>query len=226
MGERVQLLELIERVRVEASFSTNAAHGVQQRPHIIGLLNRVQRGLAASTDWDELDTHAVVSLQAGKWIYDIPNAMNFEKMRLLYARDGDEFFEVEKGFGPREFAAYDPTQDERSWPVQRWRLNSDSHKSFDVWPMPDRAAKLDVLGQKIPAALVNDDDFSTLDGDVLALRVAAHLLAKSSPQEARIKLDDAERRLISLRSDQSSNKGQNVVLGGGLRRQFVNPGLR
>jgi hypothetical protein len=223
MVELVQLGELIERVRVEQGVSLNPAHSVQQRGHIVGLLNRIQRDIASDSDWDVLDAHVTVDMLPGVWTYDIPNVMNFEKMRLLYVRDGASIHEIKKGFGPVQFVQSDPTAGAMDWPVRRWRLAASSIHSIDLWPAPDRAAKLEILGQKIPTRMSDDEDFSSLDADVLALRAAANMLAKTDPSTARVKLDAADRRIISLRADQSSNKGEDIVLGGGLRGQFRNP---
>ena len=225
MAELIALSELILRVQTEASLSQNAAHIINMRPTIIGLLNRAQRDLAANTDWDELETHQIVPTVAGDFTYDIPNVLNYEKIREVWHRSADgDLTEMKLGFGPEQFAILSPTDDERSTPVTRWRLSTTSVSSFDVWPLPSIAGNIDFVGQKVLTRLVDDADICQLDADVLSLRTAAALLAKNSPADARLKLDDAQRRIVSLRSDQSSSKGDAIVYGGGLRRQFVNAG--
>ena len=224
MAEVAQLSELIQRVRIEAKLALGATFGIANRLHIIGLLNRIQRDLAANRDWDELNTHIVVPTVAGTDTYSIPNAMNFEGMEQLYAREGETLTKMVLGFGPREFAVMDPTA-ENSWPITRWRLSPLSVSDFEVWPNPSLVGFIDIEGQKKPALMVDDSDFCTLDADVLVLRVAGQLLAKSSPREADLKFANADRAILSLGARQGATKGEDITLGGGLRRQFVNPGL-
>ena len=225
MAEVAQLSELIERVQIEASLALGAAFGKAQRVHIIGLLNRVQRDLARDRDWDELKTHIVIPTVIGTKTYSIPNTMNYEGMETLHARDGTDLHKIELGFGPRELAAIDPATT-NSWPIHAWRLSPLSVSDFEVWPNPDRVASIDIEGQKKPALLVDDDDFCTLDADVLALRVAGQLLAKSSPREADLKFANADRAILSLQARQGATKDENINLGGGLRRQHVDQGVR
>ena len=224
MGEVAQLSELIDRVRIEASLALGATFGTSQRLHIIGLLNRVQRDLARNRDWDELNTHVVVPTVIGTYTYSIPNTMNFEGMATLRARDGTSLTKMTLGFGPEEFAAIDPATT-NDWPIRKWRLSPLSVSDFEVWPNPSLVGSIDIEGQKKPALLVDDDDLCTLDADVLVLRVAGQLLAKSSPREADLKFANADRAILSLMARQGATKGENITLGGGLRRQSVNPGL-
>ena len=225
MGEVAQLSELIERVQIEASLALGATFGISQRTHIIGLLNRVQRDLARDRDWDELKTHVVIPTVIGTDTYSIPNTMNFEGMETLHSRDGTSLVKMKLGFGPRELASIDPDTT-NEWPITRWRLSPLSVSDFEVWPNPSLVGSIDIEGQKKPALLVDDADFCTLDADVLALRVAGQLLAKSSPREADLKFANADRAILSLLARQGATKGESITLGGGLRRQFVDQGLR
>ncbi len=224
MAEIAQLSELIDRVRIEASLALGATFGIAQRLHIIGLLNRIQRDLARDRDWDELHTHVVIPTVIGTFTYSIPNTMNYEGMEKLTSRDGTSLKKMKLGFGPQEFAKIDPATT-NSWPIERWRLSPLSVSDFEVWPNPDKVASIDIEGQKKPALLVDDADSCTLDADVLVLRVAGHLLAKSSPREADLKFANSDRAILSLLARQGATKDENITLGGGLRRQHVDQGL-
>ena len=84
-----------------------------------------------------------------------------------------------------------------------------------VWPIPDRAATLRLTGRRTARRLLDDNDLSELDGNLLVLFAASDLLARQGSEDAQLALGKAQRLLRQILVRQDSDKDRPFIIGGG-----------
>jgi hypothetical protein len=218
MARNQTLLTLLQDLRSELRLSGNPAHNSSVRDSHVRLLQRVQESLWEELDWPFLRVERFMAVQAGQRFYDPPADMSLDRVEDIYFKDGDIWHRVQNGIFEMNYNAWDSRLDERSWPVERWRVYEDLQ--VELWPIPaengDPATQHGFLkfeGIRKLRPLVADDDRADLDDQLIVLYAAAELLAARGAEDAPIKLAAAERRKRSLTA--SFTKIKTFSLGGG-----------
>lgn len=178
MPEKRQLGQLVTDLRHLVKQSANTAHGQGYRDHLVYHLQFAQRTLYNNKDWPYLVGWFSKPLVAGSTLYDPPANINVDRIfasQVTVEYDG-AFFDLQRGITKsRDHASFDPDDDERSEPAQRWDIrNTAGAVQIEIWPEPvsDNTQTLWVKGVRTLDNFVNDSDQSTLDGDLIALQAA------------------------------------------------------
>lgn len=199
-----KLSSLVRQLRAEARLSTSSSTGLEADEYLVQLIRRTYETLWEDWDWEHSQlTRAAgeITLVAGTYRYDIPADAYYEGIRSVWGQDsGGQWRELLYGIGLAEMNAHDSDADERADPVQRWVAYDQGTKTqIEVWPIPESAGKIAVVGKKKPNVLKDGDAIVNLDDIVVVLFAAAEVLAESKPKEAQLKADAARARLLQLR---------------------------
>ena len=211
----VQLQVMVNDLKLEAGYSTLAAHGVNQLEHLKHLLIRQQRLLHEGYDWPFLQKDFDKDLVIGVDSYSYPDGLDFNRVNYLSAKVGTIWQPVGYGIGPSEQSIYNSEDGQRGWPIRRWMADADDMGAFRVWPLPSQTGTIRFRGQAVLKPFLADDDVCTLDSDMIVLFVAAELLARSKQEDAPQKLEKAQQLERRLRLRQEANKKSPFVMGGG-----------
>lgn len=204
MSRNVTLGELIDDLRAEAGHSLQPNLGTAMRDVLIKVLQRQQRRLWEDYDWPFLNVHRDVLSQAGQRYYNIPADMGFENIERVEYKDGDRWIPMRYGIGQAEFDQYDSDRDIRATPAMNW--SQAENDQFEVWPIPPSNGNPTTLsgairfhGKRNLRPLVADADRADLDDTLLVLYSAAEILAREKADDAKLKLQMAERHYVRLK---------------------------
>lgn len=199
MARGKTLLSLLQDLRAEVRASGNAAHNASDRERQVRLLQRVQEDLWDRHDWAHLRVERTLDLQAGQRFYDTPADMAIDRVEKLEVRYGDVWCELGHGIEASHYSTWDSDLDERSWPVEQWKIHEG--EQIEVWPIPaDNAdpvsleGRVKVTGIRTLRPLVADDDRADLDDRLIILYAAAETLAATGAKDAPLKMAAAQRR--------------------------------
>ena len=208
MARDTTLVRLLDLVRHEARLSLNPAHNNQYRDHQVSALQREQERLWADHDWPHLRVERDITVYAGQRYFDLPSDLAVDRVEAIKVKSDGEWLTLSYGIGDGHYAAHDSDLDERSWPVQAWRIRQDGEDppQIEVWPIPDQdtdattgEATLRVVGIRKLRPLVADTDRADLDDRLLALYVAAGILAARGEKDAQFKLEMASKHMAALK---------------------------
>lgn len=211
MARNQTLLSLLQKLRSELRLSGNPAHNASVRDSHVALLQRVQETLWEEVDWPFLRVERFQPVQAGQRFYDPPADLSLDRVERIAFKDGDEWCYLADGIFEQHYNSWDSRTDERSWPVERWRVYEDLQ--VELWPIPDdngdptsQNGFLKWEGIRNLRPLVADDDRADLDDHLIVLYAAAELLVARGAEDAPAKLAAAEKRKRSITSSFSKIK--------------------
>lgn len=203
MARNQTLLRLLQNFRAEIRASGNAAHNTSARESQVNLLQRTQEMLWEKHDWPFLRVERFFDVQAGQRYYDTPSDMNIDRVEHLEVRYGEEWCKLNDGIDRTHYSTYDSDLDERSWPVENWKVYEG--EQMELWPIPDDNAdttslegRVKVTGIRDLRPLVADSDRADLDDRLIVLYAAAETLAAQGSQDAQLKLAMAQQREQNL----------------------------
>ena len=215
MATGMQLRDMLAALRAETGKSQSGAMGTAERDTLVYLLRSRQEHIYAEHDWPFLLVDRDIPLLTGSRFYAFPTDMAFDYVNAAWAREGSPpgtWLPVYWGVGPEEYNGSDSDAGETSWPVRKWHVRDGG---LEVWPNPSQPGTLRLRGRRALAPLVDDDDVSTLDGQVIVLFAAAEVLARQKTEDASLKLAKAQRLLRSILARQGANKSTPLIIGGG-----------
>jgi hypothetical protein len=212
MALRQTFGSIVEMARNEARLSSNTSRGADHLDHIQQLVKRHYTMLCEDFDWEHLSVKRDVAdcrvkLLAGSRYYDLPTAMNNQKIGKLWVKWGTVWREPDYGITFADYSSLDPDSDNRADPVLKW--DRYGNLQFEVWPLPstngDAAAPysgwVGFEGQRAAEAFVSDTNRADLDDFLIALYVAAELLAENGQKGASdAKIGAANSRRNNLRA--------------------------
>lgn len=206
MARSKTLLKLLDDFRAECRLSLNPALNSQQRETQVKHLQRVQEWLYDDFDWPHLRVERPIAPQAGQRYYALPDDIALERIQHLEIRWADQWRPLAAGIEPGHYAAFDSDAGQTYDPAARWRIWEDDQ--IELWPVPATAGDpttldlmVKVVGIKRLADLVDDDDRCDIDDRLIVLYAAAEYLAASSAADAKLKLDQANKRYGSIKAD-------------------------
>ncbi|MGF7008107.1 hypothetical protein [Aminobacter sp. BE322] len=211
MARGTTLVKLLDDLRAETRVSLNPAHNAQARDTQIKLLQRVQEWLWDDFDWPILRVERIVPLLAGQRYYDTPADLDIDRITKMEVRHDQVYCALKAGIDAEHYAAYDSDLGERQWPPQRWKITE--NEQVEIWPIPDTNAdpltlegNLKITGIRKLKPLVADGDRADLDDRLIVLYAAAEYLAAKGADDAKLKLDQANKRYGKLRGQQTPRK--------------------
>lgn len=206
MARGKTLLKLLDDLRAECRLSLNPAHNSQVRDTHIMHLQRVQEWLWDDFNWPHLRVERTIPCQAGERIYEPPAELSIDRLERVQFRDGDTWLDLCAGIGAEQYNIWDSELDQRSWPIERWRIWED--QQIEVWPIAvDNAdpvslnGYLKFIGIRDLSPLVNDGDRADLDDRLIVLYAASEILAAAGAKDAQLKLNQANKRYAKIRGE-------------------------
>ena len=163
--------------------------------------------------WDEYEwehlilshTESFVNLQAGQNIYNFPANSDLATITKVWASNGDVWLPVESGIDLSDYSEIDPTENNRSDPVQRWEARS--LDTFEVFPLPaSNNERIGFDSRKKFTRLVNQSDLAQIDSLSIVLLCASELLANSSAKDASLKLKMAQDRINKMKARTTTSR--------------------
>jgi hypothetical protein len=224
MPTGVQLSQMISDLRSELGHSVNVAHGVNTKENMAYVLRRTQEVLYEEHDWPFLLVDRDTTAYAGQYLYNYPSDMPFENINSVWWVEGSRYTPMDYGITVDDFNLYDPADDDRSNPVQKWRHRPDEGQ-MEVWPIPSIAGNIRLRGLAPLGAMVDDSDVCTLDSNLIVLHAAAELLARQKSEDASLKAELARKHLTKLLSNQGAQKRRPWVMGGSGGGSAPRPGI-
>lgn len=204
MARKSTLIDILNDFRAECRLSLNAAQNNQDRQRQVILLQRKQEWLWRDFDWPHLRVDRFIELQAGQRYYAPPSDIDIDRIQTISVQFDSAFVPLPAGIGDAEYTIYNSDLDDRTWPVQRWKLTED--EQIEVWPIPNSNyspttldGRLRVTGIKRLAPFVADTDRADLDDRLITMHAAAEYLAQAGSQDAQLKLDQATTLYAKLR---------------------------
>lgn len=221
---QMQLQEMVRLVRLEAGHSSRSSHGQNTREHIIAALQRKQRELYEAHSWRVLSVERSLTFQGGDRTLNFPSDINPIRQCSVWHVYGDEYVRLAKGIGPAQYQQFDSRIDERSYPPERWDYDADLGQ-IELWPVPSDSGELLVNGTRALGELTDDEHYSTLNGDMLVLYVAAEVLARHQAADADQKFAAAEGLRRSLLTNEGNAFSRPARYGLGGRRRHPRRGI-
>lgn len=205
---------------MEARLSTDPGHDAQTAERINAKLNRAERQLALKHGWPMQTMEREVTIAANGQYGALPASpsMSFTMVKEVWTLvGGTEWRPVVYGIGMGERTTYGPAV--RLTPIMRWEILSPGAAAYvkgsaeyEVWPISPQVETLRFTGERGAGNMDSDDDTCVLDGDALVQFVAGELLAKASPEDAKICLTNADSIIRSVLSRQVGRKQPDVNL--------------
>jgi len=203
MARKTQLLALVAQVRAETGRTQNVAVGVDELDNIKYLLSRVQEQLYDDYDWPFMNVQRTVALANGQRYYDFPTDLPLDNITDVALNYNDVYQKIERGIQPRDYSVFDSNAStpEKSSPVLKWDVReTGTTEQIEVWPIPnDNIQTLYFWGKKSLANLIQESDTADLDDRLIVLYAAAQMLARQKSLDAQAVLEQANKRLATLR---------------------------
>lgn len=205
MARGTQLLRLVQMVREECGRSSSVGVGVDDLPGIKTKLQRTQELYYEGWDWPHMrQFFDRESAAAGQRYYDPSDDVNFERIEKLVIWWNGHAHDItaRKGITFQDYSFYDPENNERSDPIQKWDIRwTGSREQIEFWPLPaSNDQQWQIQGIRALRQLVSDTHVADLDDHLLALTVAAELLASKDDKSSQIIAGMASTRLHDLKA--------------------------
>lgn len=206
---------ILNGVRAEARLSLAPAANIQVRdPHVL-LIQREQERLWEDFNWPHLRVYETIPLQAGQYRYSLPDNLTMDRVEQIEVNDGGRWNSLRPEITDYDFSNYETSLDQRSWPAQAWRANDEDE--IEIWPIPEQNANsttlegnLRVTGIRNLRTFVAEGDVADLDGRLIVLYVAAGILAASGAEDARLKMEAANKLYTKLKGKQTKTSSFNL----------------
>jgi hypothetical protein len=213
MRNRVARSTLRAEVYLEAGYPTAAAQTVQTDPIVNQMLNRMERQLALKHSWPMQQFEVTKTFSADQQYTTLPTTMeDFTKINSVWCLFGQEWLKMEFGITPYDRSLYSSTM--RSSPMVKWDLRrpdpDPDSPQIEGWPISATDQTLRFIGEEVAGAMTLDASLCVLDGDALVQAVAGELIAKKNPEEARLKLANADSIIRSIMARQKNRKKPNA----------------
>lgn len=202
---------LLDDYRAECRLSLNPAHNVQVRETQIKMLQNTQEWLWSDYNWPHLLVAKQYPLAAGQRYYDFRADFDIERIEKIEVKTDQVWTRLHAGVQAHDYAAFDSDLDQRSWPPTRWRIVEDQ---VEFWPISDqdgdattRNGYIQVHGIRRLRRFIQEDDRTDLDDRLIVLYAAARHLAAAGSKDAPLLLQQANKRLATVRGSLTKTKG-------------------
>jgi len=216
MARKTQLLSLIAQLRAETGRTQTVSVGIDEVENLKEMLRRVQEQLYDEYDWPHLRVQKTVALAAGQRYYDLPTGLNFDRIEDVRLEYNDVYQGIDRGIELEDYSIFNSnaTTPERSSPSLKWDIRyTGSTEQIEVWPIPnDNIQTLYFLGTQSLSDLIQESDRADLDDRLIVLYAAAEILARQESKDAQAKLEQANKRLATLRKN-SIKKAPMIQMG-------------
>ena len=222
----MSLSELLTLYRNEARISPNVAHGSHLDYHQIALLQRVQEQLYMEHEWPNLRVSVEVTAPPLQRYTAIPDTIDMDGIRNVFARptSADDWVELTFGVRTEDYNALDSAAGETGDYTQRWRPHQDvaaevpDFNQIETWPIVNEDVILRFEAKRALLPLVDaQTDNTTLDGPLIALFAAVETLAAQKAEDTPLKIQAARARLdaLKMKATPGDNRKTSMLPGTG-----------
>lgn len=198
MARGEPLSSILQKAWYEAGRVDSPQQNTSDYNHFVHLINRHQRLINGMRTWRFRRVVIAKTLGVGQRFYDFPDEVDRDRIlsvsRLL---DGVQPVGLARGIEVSHYWRHNSLVGDRADPPQRWELvDTDNFTQFEIWPLPASGGySLVIEAMRVLKPLVDPQDVSAFDGDMLALFVAAEDLGDNKgPAKAAL----AQRMLDNL----------------------------
>ena len=213
MARGTNLGQLVQMVRAEARLTTSSNAGLNSDQNIRAIIARTYEDLVADYTWPHLLDDFTVTLQAGQYLYAVPDGVTQERLMarnafVYYATDARRWPIEADAITWEHYNLMDPEVTAgRMDPVRLWQMRSDD--MIEVWPCPATdGGILTFKGVRKVTRLVNDADVCVLDDRLLVLFSAAEVLGAEAGKP---KLTQAQQLLRRLEGQENKRRTYSMV---------------
>ena len=169
-----QLVEIVRDIRLEIGASPSFQQGVSMFPSIEHLARRTQELLYESFNWPHLIIESDEELEAGNRYYSFDKRLNRDRVLSAHVKWSNSWTPLKYGFNTTIYNASMPEGSYRADPVQLWRWWEGDQ--YEVWPTPANPQTLRWRCVRHLNQLVNPNDVSDIDANLIVIFAAAELL--------------------------------------------------
>jgi hypothetical protein len=213
MPNRLPLSEMVYDLRAEVGHSLVAGQGTNMTETLKYQLKRTQYELYRAHDWPALIIDEQIAVTAGsRFLTDFTN-IDKEQINKLWCEEGSQWIPIEYGIDPLQYSLYSSDNTVTGFPIRRYRYD-ELQSQLEIWPLPSIDTVVLGRGQILLPPLLDDTDTSLLDGTLIVLFAAAHILARQQDEDAPVVLAKAQTYLTSVLKNQGSQKRYTRSMGG------------
>ena len=167
---------MVSDLRAEVGHSLIAGQGTNMVDTLKYQLKRTQYELYRGYDWPALIISEQKPVPANS--RHLPEFDNVDKEQIneLWCKQGTEWYPITYGIDPMHYSLYDPDSGVVGFPIQRYEYD-ELAEQLEIWPLTSIDTKVLAKGQILLPPLIADDDKSLLDGTLIVMYAAAHMLA-------------------------------------------------
>lgn len=228
MARNTQLLSLIAKLRAETGRTQTVSVGVDEVENLKVILQRVQEQLYDDYEWPHMRVQRTVALAAGQRYYDFPTDLNMDRIQDIKLNYNSVYQKIQRGITLEDYSSFDSnaTVPDRSSPALKWdSRDAGTGEQMEIWPIPsDNIQKIYFFGTKKLGNLIQESDTADLDDVLIVLYAAAEILARQGSKDAQAKLEQANKRLMTLKRN-STNNTRPVQIGLGRRNENNRGGI-
>lgn len=219
------LAGLVTAVRSEAGHALTVSQGLNAVETLKHLIRRTEYELWVSFQWPHLKIRTQVTTVPGQYLYEYPVELGFDQIREAWFADQNS-----ASWRPLEYGIPEPCitgdgKNSRNGTIELWEDGQEDNK-FRVWPTPDRAGYVRLVGMRSLNNMISDTDFCTLDPTLITLFVAYELLSRAKAEDAQEKLQKAQRHLQKLLAMRVSAKHKVSTFGSSRGHRSSHVGAR
>ena len=205
MPNRLPLSEMVSDLRAEVGHSLIAGQGTNMVDTLKYQLKRTQYELYRGYDWPALIISEQKPVPANS--RHLPEFDNVDKEQIneLWCKQGTEWYPITYGIDPMHYSLYDPDSGVVGFPIQRYEYD-ELAQQLEIWPLTSIDTTVLAKGQILLPPLVDDADTSLLDGTLIVMFAAAHMLARQKDEDASLMQQKAQTYLTSIMKNQGSQK--------------------
>ena len=209
---KMTLADMLMDLRAELGHSLRGGQGTNMEDTLKDYLKRTQRELYVGFDWPQFIVDEQVDIPAGtRYVNGFQN-ISEEQINEMWCRQGSEWFPITYGINPEQYSLYDPENDVRGFPIQRYKYD-DFVDGLEIWPITSIDTRILARGQRLLPDLVDDADTSLLDGQLIVLFAAANFLARQKDEDASLILQKGQQYLTNLMKQFGSQKRPMMSMG-------------
>jgi hypothetical protein len=208
----VTLGTLVKMVRAEAGHALTPSQGLNTVDTLKHLIKRTEEELWTAFQWPTLTVRWDTSVQVGQTEYMYPAELQFDQIRevLWTPDDGQRWSVVEFGIPEEAHQVYGTTA-AHGTTIKYWETQTEEF--LRIWPVPTQKGFIRLKGMKPLNSMCSDDDCCTLDATIITLFVAAELLTRAKADDAKDKLQKAQRHLQKTLANKVSAKHKVSTFG-------------
>jgi hypothetical protein len=209
------LANIVRAIRAEAGHSLSTTQGVNTVDTLKYIAQRTQLALWTAYQWPTLKIRSDVATTGGQYLYAFATGFSFEQVREAWTSISTGYDWRPVTFGITEdMIAPGGGNSQSGDNVQYWDVEGDTQ--FRIWPTPVTPNyTVRFKGMRPLGVFLNDSDMSTLDATAITLMAAAELLARAKAEDAPMKLDKAQKYVLSLLGNSISVKRRVSTLASG-----------